>query len=263
MSSWGNTDNTLIAGTVTAYAANTRVVGSGTYFSINVKAGDYVTIATSGKYKVETVTSNTVLTLSTVATAVTGQAVYLQQGPKSIGAATSFAAARRANLVTASTVFGVDSAEAGTSRVASVAVNSAGTGYQRTANVPAATANTTATFTTTGASQPQANATATLTFANNVLTAITVTAAGKGYTAAARANTTLVIATTGAAQPLTNATATIAFTTSGIANASHTGWVNQVNYSTSQGSIRNKSEVLVAMSKNGITGDDEDTNFPD
>ena len=62
MSSWGQSDNTTIAGTVTTYAANTNVVGSSTYFLSNLNAGDYITISgVTGKNQVLSVTSNTAL----------------------------------------------------------------------------------------------------------------------------------------------------------------------------------------------------------
>ena len=78
------------------------------------------------------------------------------------------------------------------------------------------------------------------------------------------ANTSFVIATTGLSQPTTNALGTISFTTGGSAsNASHSGWVTFISYTDAFGNPREKSEVLVALSKNGITNDDEDTKFPD
>ena len=147
--------------------------------------------------------------------------------------------------------------------IATISVNVTGAGYQRLANTTAITANTAITIATTGLSQPQSNATATLTFTNNVLTAVTVTNPGKGYTAAAQANTTATIATTGASQPTTNATATINFSSGSTSNASHTGWVSYTTYTDAHGQIREKQEVLVALSKNGITSDDEETIFPD
>lgn len=81
MSSWGNLDNVAAVGTVTAYAGNARVNGSGTAFTSNVKAGDYVTI-TGTKFQVATITSDTVLDLTGNGKAVSGAALYIQQGPK-------------------------------------------------------------------------------------------------------------------------------------------------------------------------------------
>ena len=111
MSSWGNTDNTTIAGTVTVYAANTNVVGSSTYFTVNVKAGDYLTISGQGKYQIADVTSNTALTLTTIPTAAaSGKVVFLQQGPKYALSNNTMPVARQSNTVSIQTVFGVDSA---------------------------------------------------------------------------------------------------------------------------------------------------------
>ena len=270
MSSWGNTDNTLIAGTVTAYAANSRVVGSGTFFTVNVKAGDYLTVSGQGKYQIAEVASNTALTFTTTPTAAaTGKVAFLQQGPKYEFSNNTMPVARQSNTVSIQTSFGVDSTEMVTVAVDSVAISNVGAGYQRLANTTAITANTTGVFTTTGLSQPTINAIATLTFTSNVLTAITVTNRGAGYAPAANtiavtANTSFVIATTGLSQPTINALGTISFTTGGSAsNASHTGWVSFISYTDANGNPREKSEVLVAMSKNGITQDDEDVTFPD
>lgn len=264
MSSWGQSDNTTIAGTVTTYAANTNVVGASTYFLSNLNAGDYITISgVTGKNQIQSIASNTALVLETIPrAAVTGKVAFVQQGPKAIRSSNTYALSRQSNVLSIENVYGVDSAEITTVYLGSISVNATGAGYQRLANTTAITANTAITIATTGLSQPLANATATLTFTNNVLTAITVTNPGRGYTAAAQSNTTAVIATTGLSQPTTNATVTINFI-SGTSNAAHTGWVNFVTYTDAYGNPRVKSEVLVAMSKNGITGDDEDTKFPD
>jgi len=265
MSSWGLSDNTTIAGTVTHYIANANLVGTTTYFLANLNAGDYLTISgVSGKYQVADITSNTALSLTTIPqTAGTTKKVFVQQGPKNVLSSNAAPVARQSNILSIETVFGVDAAEIATVSIGTISVNATGAGYQRLSNVTAITANTAITIATTGLSQPQSNATATLTFTSNVLTAITVTNPGKGYTAAAQANTTAAIATTGFSQPTTNATATINFSSGSTSNASHTGWVNLVSYIDAFGNPRVKSEVLVALSKNGITSDDEDTKFPD
>ena len=270
MSAWGNTDNTTIAGTVKVYAANVNVVGSSTYFTVNVKAGDYLTVSGQGKYQIAEVASNTALTFTTTPTAAaTGKVAFLQQGPKYEFSNNTMPVARQSNTVSIQTIFGVDSTEMVTVAVDTVAISNVGAGYQRLANTTAITANTTGVFTTTGLSQPTINAIATLTFTSNVLTAITVTNRGAGYAPAANtiavtANTSFVIATTGLSQPTINALGTISFTTGGSAsNASHTGWVSFISYTDANGNPREKSEVLVAMSKNGITQDDEDVTFPD
>lgn len=83
MSSWGNLDNVTISGTVVVATANTNaVLGINTLFTTNVKAGDYLTIA-SNKYQIENVIDDTHLLLtSSAATNSSGVAAYLQQGPK-------------------------------------------------------------------------------------------------------------------------------------------------------------------------------------
>jgi len=265
MSSWGLSDNTTIAGTVVHYIANANLVGTTTYFLQNLNAGDYLTISgVSGKYQVADITSNTALTLTTIPqTAGITKKVFVQQGPKYELSSNAAPVARQSNIQSIETIYGVDAAEITTVSIGTISVNATGAGYQRLANTTAITANTAITIATSGLSQPQSNATATLTFTSNVLTAITVTNPGKGYTAAAQANTTAVIATTGFSQPTTNATATINFSSGSTSNAAHTGWVSYVAYTDAFGNPRVKSEVLVALSKNGITSDDEDTKFPD
>ena len=264
MSSWGLSDNTTIAGTVTTFA-NTTLLGATTYFTQNINAGDYLTISgVTGKNQVASVTSNTIIVLENIPRqVVTGKVAFVQQGPKAVHSSNVYALDRQSNVLSIENIYGVDAAEIITASISSISVNATGAGYQRLANTTAITANTAITIATTGLSQPQSNATATLTFTSNVLTAITVTNPGKGYTAAAQANTTAVIATTGLSQPTTNATATINFSSGSTSNAAHTGWVSYITYTDAHGQIREKKEVLVALSKKGITSDDEDTKFPD
>ena len=264
MSSWGLSDNTTIAGTVTTFA-NTTLLGATTYFTQNINAGDYLTISgVTGKNQVASVTSNTIIVLENIPRqVVTGKVAFVQQGPKAVHSSNVYALDRQSNVLSIENIYGVDAAEIITASISSISVNATGAGYQRLANTTAITANTAITIATTGLSQPQSNATATLTFTSNVLTAITVTNPGKGYTAAAQANTTAAIATTGLSQPITNATATINFSSGSTSNAAHTGWVSYITYTDAHGQIREKQEVLVALSKNGITSDDEETIFPD
>ncbi len=167
MSAWGNTDNTTIAGTVTVYSANTNVVGSSSYFTINVKAGDYLTISGQGrKYQIADITSNTALTLTSIPTAAaSGKVAFVQQGPKAVNTANAYPVSRQSNVLSIEKVFGVDSTEI---------------------------------------------------VSGNLMS-----------------------------------------------NASHTGWVTYNTYTDAFGAVRKKTEVLVAMSKNGITKDAEDTVFPD
>ena len=270
MSAWGLSDNTTIAGTVTTYAANTNVVGASTYFLANLNAGDYITISgVTGKNQVLSIASDTALVLENIPrAAVTGKVAFVQQGPKDYNSSNAYALARQSNVLSIENIYGVDAAEIATVAISSVLISNVGIGYQRLANATAITANTTGVFLTTGAVLPQQNATATLTFTDNVLTAVTVTNKGAGYrpasnTIAVSANTTFVIATTGASQPTANALGTVVYSSGSTSNAAHSGWVHFVTYNDAFGNPRVKSEVLVALSKNGITGDDEDTKFPD
>ena len=108
MSAWGNLDNVTITGTVVVATANANaVLGVGTIFETNVKARDYLTIA-SNKYQVERVVSDTVLYLtSDAATNSAGVAAYLQQGPKFMANVES----GHLNVPTIQDVFGVDRVE--------------------------------------------------------------------------------------------------------------------------------------------------------
>lgn len=106
MSSWGNLDNVKIKGTVTVYSTNTTVNGASTEFNTNVRAGDYITIVGT-KYQVDTITSNTVLNITTTPSANnTGNAAYIQNGPKYI---TDIAVAQ--NTYTIQRVIGADTVE--------------------------------------------------------------------------------------------------------------------------------------------------------
>lgn len=120
MSSWGNLDNVAATGTVTAYAGNTRVNGSGTAFTSNIKEGDYLTI-TGSKYQVATIASDTSLELTSNGKAVTGATAYIQQGPKYISNV-----AVSENVYTIQRVYGADRTELG---VANAAANASHTGW--------------------------------------------------------------------------------------------------------------------------------------
>lgn len=266
MSSWGYTDNVAIAGTVSAYTQNVRVVGSSTYFAVNVKDGDYLSIS-GKKYQVSNVTSNTVIHLTNVATAnVAGATAYLQQGPKHLANITAMGGAdtaRQNNVATIQNVYGVDLSEMQTKQAKSTTITDAGAGYSA-----AARSNTTATISTTGFSQPTINATATVYFNGTTVSNVIITNPGAGYTTAAQSNTSISVSTSGATQPTTNATATLNYTSSTeSSNAAHTGWNTYIKYTDAHGQIREKTEVLVAMSKSftaAAAGDaSDDTIFPD
>lgn len=262
MSAWGYTDNAAITGTVTGFTQNVNIVGSSTLFLSNVNGGDYLTIA-GQKYQINNVTSNTALTLtSPLSSGAAGVVAFVQQGPKAVGNVNAaLTGDRQNNLVTIQNIFGVTFEEMNTAVLSSITVGTAGN------YAAAARANTTIAVTTTGVFQPLINATATVAFTGANVTSFAITQQGAGYTAAAQANTTIVFTTSGATAPVQNATATPVFTSgTAIANASHQGWVTFNTYVDANGSVRKKSEVLAAMSKNfntAVAGDDENTNFPD
>lgn len=121
MSSWGNLDNVAIAGTVTVYTTNTTINGSTTYFTSNIKDGDYILVA-GQKYQVANVISDTAGNLTSVASANTsGATAYIQQGPKYIANV-----AVSENVYTIQRVYGVDRQEIG---VANTAANASHTGW--------------------------------------------------------------------------------------------------------------------------------------
>jgi hypothetical protein len=112
MSAWGKLDNVAIKGNVTVATANgNAVLGVTTEFLTNVKAGDYITIA-SNKYQVDRVLSNTSLWLTyPAATTTAGAVAYVQQGPKYISNANVVISG--SNVYTIQEVFGVDRVEIG------------------------------------------------------------------------------------------------------------------------------------------------------
>lgn len=261
MASWGYTDNAAIQGTVTGYTQNVNIVGSSTAFLSNVKGGDYLTIG-GQKYQVNAVTTNTALTLtSPLASATSGATAYVQQGPKFLANVNADLSDRQSNLATIQNVYGAVFEEMNTAVLSAIAVYTAGN------YTTAAKANTTVTISTSGASQPTQNATASINYTGANVTSFTITDQGAGYTLAAQQNTTVTIATTGATQPAENASANLSFTSgTTIANSSHQGWVTYITYTDANGAVREKSEVLVAMSKNfnaAAAGDEEDVVFPD
>ena len=265
MSSWGYLDNAIISGNVTTTNVSATVNGfGGTLFTSNLKVGDYITIA-ANKYQIDTITSDSVLTItSNAATNSSNVKAFVQQGPKFLSNVNAqLTGGRQSNLSTIQNVYGVDLSEMNTKQVKSTTVTNAGAGY-----TTAARSNTTATIATTGLSQPTTNATATVYYSGTTVANIIITNPGVGYTTAVQSNTTLTVSTSGATQPTTNATATLTFTSSTeSSNASHTGWNFYLTYVDAYGQVREKNEVLVAMSKNftaAEAGDAiDDTIFPD
>jgi len=108
MSAWGNLDNVTISGTVVVATANANaVLGVSTVFETNVRAGDYLTIA-SNKYQVERVIDDTHLYLtSDAATDSSGVKAFLQQGPKFMANVEN----GNLNVPTIQDVYGVDRVE--------------------------------------------------------------------------------------------------------------------------------------------------------
>lgn len=112
MSSWGNLDNVTISGTVVVATANANaVLGVSTLFTTNVKAGDYLTIA-SNKYQVDAVIDDTHLYLTAnSATNSSGVAAYLQQGPKYVANANVLIEGTSPNVYTIQNIYGIDKNE--------------------------------------------------------------------------------------------------------------------------------------------------------
>jgi hypothetical protein len=110
MSAWGKLDNVAIIGTVVVATANgNAVLGVNTAFTSNIKAGDYITIA-SNKYQVQRVNSNTSLFLTaSAATNSSGVPAFVQQGPKYIANANVMVSG--GNVYTIQKVYGVDRVE--------------------------------------------------------------------------------------------------------------------------------------------------------
>jgi len=255
MSSWGLLDNATIAGTVTVYTTNVNVQGSSTYFLQNVSSGDYISVG-GQKYQVANVTSNTLMSFSSVAAANASSATaYVQTGPKSlsnINGNYTGRLGREGNLQTIQTVYGVTLNEMYSNSITSITISNVGAGYRAFANVNAAVANTWANVYTVGASQPTSNGNVTLSFTANTLTSVTISNPGAGYTEAAKSNTYIYIATTGTSQPTINAIANVNFSSASTSqpNAHHTGWVSYITYTDAFGNVREKQETLVALSKN-------------
>ena len=107
MSQWGNLSNVQLKGTVTTTNTTDLVNGyNGTEFTSNIKAGDYVVIA-SNKYQVQNVVSNTQFYLTNIsATTSANVSGFVQQGPKDL-ANVSFPA----NNYSIQNVYGIDRQE--------------------------------------------------------------------------------------------------------------------------------------------------------
>lgn len=118
MSSWGNTDNVVLTGTVTTANTTNTVTGFGTTYTGNVNAGDYVFID-SNKYQVEQVVSASVLyvTTSNVATNSDNVNAYVQAGPKYVtniaisSSVTGNAFNRTENVTNIQSIYGIDREE--------------------------------------------------------------------------------------------------------------------------------------------------------
>lgn len=172
MALWGNTDSKAGTGTITianvdANAIYGTLTGSSTLLGTEVKVGNYI-IADSRKYLLVAITSNTAgivagdLTGVALANVDAGNTFTIQEGPAFINSED------KGDL---DNIFGVDTTEisAGGDNVTEVGVVNGGTQY---AVAP------TVTFTGGGGT----SAAATATISGGVVTLITVTNVGSGYT---------------------------------------------------------------------------------
>ena len=175
MALWGNKDSKSATGTI-AIGSDGAVTGSSTLFTTEAVIGN--TIRADGRdYVITTITSNTAATVQSgiaggAITAVTGGTSYtLSEKPVFVAEAESSGSDSGVHG-DSNKVFGVDTTEssAGGDNVAEVGISFAGTRYLGTA--PAVTFSG-------GAGS---NAAATATIAGGVVTAITVTNTGTGYT---------------------------------------------------------------------------------
>jgi hypothetical protein len=176
MALWGNKDSKTASGTI-AIADTGVVTGSSTVFTTQAKVGNYI-IAGGVDYQIVSITSNTVAKVingtnngkGLVTTVAGGTSYTLSEKPVS----TAHESADSFSMGRSGLVFGVDATEAvsGGDNVSAVAIVSGKTRYIGTA--PAVTFSG-------GAGS---NAAATATIAGGVVTAITVTNTGTGYTSA-------------------------------------------------------------------------------
>lgn len=107
MSQWGNFSNLTLKGTVTTTNSTDLVNGyGGTEFTSNIKAGDYIVIA-SNKYQILNVVSNTQIYLTNIAATNSDNVkAFLQQGPKDLANV-----AFPANNYSIQNVYGIDRQE--------------------------------------------------------------------------------------------------------------------------------------------------------
>ena len=208
MALWGNKDSKSATGTI-AIGSDGAVTGSSTLFTTEAVIGN--TIRADGRdYVITTITSNTAATVQSgiaggAITAVTGGTSYtLSEKPVFVAEAESSGSDSGVHG-DSNKVFGVDTTEssAGGDNVAEVGISFAGTRYLGTA--PAVTFSG-------GAGS---NAAATATIAGGVVTAITVTNTGTGYTSVptvAIAKPARIIPTSG----ITTGTDTVAYTAHGL-----------------------------------------------
>lgn len=208
MSLWGNKDSKSATGTVSI--ADTGVVtGSSTLFTTEAKVGNTIRAA-SVDYQIVSITSNTVAKVRMGANNGGGLVTTCSAETYTLSEKPSWCAQESADSGAgvhgnSSTVFGIDATEgsAGGDNVTNVAV--AGSGARYLGAAPAVT------FSGGGGT----SAAATATIAGGVVTAITVTNVGSGYTSAptvAIAKPARIIPTSG----ITTATDTIAYTAHGL-----------------------------------------------
>ena len=218
MALWGNKDSKTASGTVTI-ASNGNVTGSSTAFTTEAKVGDYIRV--SGEdYLIKSIASNTAAVVvaanhgATLTARDAGSAYTLSEKPKFVGSSESAGSASGVHGNTTK-VFGVDVTEvkSGGDNVASIAIVQGGAGY---VEAPGVTVADPASGTT---------ATATATISGGVVTGITVTGTGTGYTSAPTVTIQAPVLTI-ATSAVTIAAETITYTAHGLATGAAVAYNN-------------------------------------
>jgi len=244
MSAWGNNDDVTSVGTVDLSGLTvSNSAGVDTFFANNLAVGQVIRIVGAGSAVISSITDDTTLTLVSnteidVGT-ITGAEYTVSEKPKTV-------VDTETNIL-ANNVFGVDTTEAtlGIARVTEITIAAAGTGY----------VNNEVVVVSGGTSTVAANATVT-TNDQGVPASVVL---GQGGRYSVLPDTPA--ATTGGSG--SDLTLNLTFSETVTANVTHAGWVHRIpTYTDADGNVRNKSEVLVAMST--ITSDaDDDAEYPE
>ena len=244
MSAWGNKDDIASPGTVDLSGlAVSNSAGVPTFFANNFAAGQVINITGAGSAVIASITDEGSLTLvsNTEITvgSITGAAYSVSEKPAYV--------VDTDGLIDAADVYGVDTTEAtvGIGRVTAIAISTAGTGY----------VNNEVVTISGGTSTVAANATVTT---NDQGVPASVALGQGGRYSVFPSSPAAVTGGSGS-----NLTLTLTLSETVGANVAHAGWVKIGDaYTDSSGNVRQKSEVLVAMST--ITGDaDDDAQLPD